>query len=79
MSRVVTAGMGAELRRSRWGDGDVNGVGFENALRVVEYTRGWLVEGHWIFWGGRLWLPRAETPSRTAQASGHDGLQDPRT
>jgi hypothetical protein len=50
---------GPVLRKSRWGDADVNGVGFQNCVRVVECTNGWLVRVRLI--GGRLWLPRAQT------------------
>jgi hypothetical protein len=50
---------GPVLRKSRWGDADVNGVGFQNCVRVVECTNGWLLQVRLI--GGRLWLPRAQT------------------
>jgi hypothetical protein len=50
---------GPVLRKSRWGDADVNGVGFQNCVRVVECTNGWEVRVRLI--GGRLWLPRAQT------------------
>ena len=50
---------GPVLRQSRWGDADVNGVGFQNCVRVVECTNGWLVRVRLI--GGRLWLARAQT------------------
>ena len=50
---------GPVLRNSRWGDADVNGVGFQNCVRVVECTNGWLVRVRLI--GGWLWLPRALT------------------
>jgi len=56
MSRVVLADTGR--RRSRWGDGVVNGVTFGNCLRVVEFGGGWVLEGRWALGGGRLWLPR---------------------
>jgi len=49
---------GPVLRQSRWGDADVNGVGFQNCVRVVECANGWLVQVRVI--GGRLWLSRAE-------------------
>lgn len=58
MSRVVLADTGPRLRRSRWGDGVVNGVTFGNCLRVVEFGGGWVLEGRWALGGGRLWLPR---------------------
>jgi hypothetical protein len=55
----VPADTGAVLRKSGWGDAKVNGVGFQNCVRVVECANGWLVQVRLI--GGRLWLPRAQT------------------
>jgi hypothetical protein len=55
----VAADTGPVLRKSRWGDATVNGVGFQDCVRVVECANGWLVQVRLI--GGRLWLPRAET------------------
>jgi hypothetical protein len=52
---------GPVLRTSRWGDADVNGVGFQECLRLVEYRDGWLIQAHWLMGGGQLWLPRAQT------------------
>ena len=68
MSRVIRADTGPELRRSRWGDGAVNGATFENCLRVVEFEGGWVVEERWLMGGGRLWLPRADTGASTRDA-----------
>jgi hypothetical protein len=47
---------GPVLRKSRWGDAQVNMMGFQNCVRVVECANGWLVQVRVI--GGRLWLPR---------------------
>ena len=55
----VPADTGAVLRKSGWGDANVNGVGFQNCVRVVECANGWLVQVRLI--GGRLWLPRVQT------------------
>jgi hypothetical protein len=55
----VPADTGPVLRKSRWGDADVNGVGFQDCVRVVECANGWLVQVRLI--GGRLWMPRAQT------------------
>jgi hypothetical protein len=55
----VPADTGPVLRKSRWGDANVNGVDFENCVRVVECANGWLVQVRLI--GGRLWMPRAQT------------------
>lgn len=70
MSRVVLAVTGPPLRRSRWGDGVVNGVRFGNCLRVVEFGGGWVLEGRRILGGGRLWLPRADTRVGPLQDAG---------
>jgi hypothetical protein len=50
---------GAVLRKSGWGDAKINGVGFQECVRVVECANGWLVQVRLI--GGRLWMPRAQT------------------
>src|SRR5262249_3982093 len=55
----IPADTGAVLRRSGWGDATINGVGFQNCVRVVECANGWLVQVRLI--GGRLWLPDAQT------------------
>jgi hypothetical protein len=55
----VAADTGPVLRTSRWGDAHINGVGFEECVRVVECASGWLVQVRLI--GGRLWMPRAQT------------------
>jgi hypothetical protein len=55
----VPADSGLVLHKSVWGDAKVNGVGFQNCVRVVECANGWLVQVRVI--GGRLWLSRAET------------------
>jgi hypothetical protein len=55
----IAADTGPVLRKSRWGDADVNGVGFQDCVRVVECANGWLVQVRLI--GGRLWLPRVQT------------------
>jgi hypothetical protein len=55
----VPADTGAVLRKSGWGDAKINGVGFQNCVRVVECANGWLVQVRLI--GGRLWLPQAQT------------------
>jgi hypothetical protein len=52
---------GPVLRTSWWGDADVNGLGFQNSVRVVECGNGWLVEAHWLFGGAQLWLTRDQT------------------
>jgi hypothetical protein len=59
LRRQVQADTGPVLRESRWGDAKVNGVGFENCVRVVECANGWLVQVRLI--GGRLWMPRSQT------------------
>ena len=55
----VPADTGPVLRKSRWGDATVNGVGFQECVRVVECANGWLVQVRLI--GGRLWMPRSQT------------------
>ncbi len=55
----VPADTGPVLRKSRWGDANINGVGFQDCVRVVECANGWLVQVRLI--GGRLWMPRAQT------------------
>src|SRR5207248_7722102 len=45
MTQAVPADAGPAVRRSGWGDGTVNGAGFENALRGVEFAGGWAGEG----------------------------------
>jgi len=55
----VVADTGSVLRRSRWGDAKINGVGFQECVRVVECANGWLVQVRLI--GGRLWMPQAQT------------------
>ena len=55
----VPADTGPVLRKSGWGDAKINGVGFQNCVRVVECANGWLVHVRVI--GGRLWLLRTET------------------
>jgi hypothetical protein len=55
----IPADTGPVLRKSGWGDAKINGVGFQNCVRVVECANGWLVHVRVI--GGRLWLLRAET------------------
>ena len=55
----IPADTGPVLRTSGWGDAKINGVGFQNCVRVVESANGWLVQVRVI--GGRLWLPRAQT------------------
>ena len=52
---------GPVLRQLRWGDANVNGVGFQECVRVVECRDGWLIQAHWLMGGGQLWLPRAQT------------------
>ena len=52
---------GPLLRNSPWGTGEVNGLGFLEAVRVTEFGNGWLVHAHWVFGGGQLWLPRDQT------------------
>jgi hypothetical protein len=55
----VPADTGLVLRKSKWGDANINGVGFQDCVRVVECANGWLVQVRVI--GGRLWMPRAQT------------------
>src|SRR5262245_3647506 len=55
----VPADTGPVLRKSRWGDANVNGVGFQECVQVVECANGWQVQIRLI--GGRLWLPRSQT------------------
>jgi hypothetical protein len=52
---------GPVLRKSRWGDANVNGMGFQECVRVVECRNGWLIQAHWLMGGGQLWLPRTQT------------------
>ncbi|MCI0742625.1 MAG: hypothetical protein L0Y72_26630 [Gemmataceae bacterium] len=52
---------GPVLRQSRWGEAKVNGMGFQECVRVVECRNGWLIQAHWLLGGGQLWLPRAQT------------------
>jgi hypothetical protein len=50
---------GPVVRWSRWGDANINGMGFQDCVRVAECGNGWVVQVRLI--GGRLWLPRAQT------------------
>jgi hypothetical protein len=69
----VPADTGPVLRKSRWGDANINGVGFQDCVRVVECANGWLVQVRLI--GGRLWMPRAQT--RVGQLEGVGQLTAP--
>jgi hypothetical protein len=70
----LDAETGSVLRASRWGHAEVNGVGFQDSIRVMECQDGWLIQAHWALGGGRLWLPHSETRvgelDRPAQWSG---------
>jgi hypothetical protein len=74
MARRRPADTGPVLRVSRWGDAEVNGVGCDSSVRVVECEKGWLIESHWLMGGGMLWLPRTATRvgelTETGQARG---------
>ena len=52
---------GPMLRESSWGDAEVNGMGFRDSVRLVEYRDGWLLQLHWLLGYGKIWLPRGET------------------
>jgi hypothetical protein len=69
----VPADTGPVLRKSKWGEAKVNGVGFQDCVRVVECANGWLVQVRLI--GGRLWLPRAQT--RVGELEGVGRLTGP--
>jgi hypothetical protein len=69
----VAADTGPVLRKSRWGDAAINGVGFQECVRVLECANGWLVHVRLI--GGQLWIPRAE--SRVGELEHVDQLAAP--
>src|SRR5262245_50523792 len=52
---------GPLMRASSWGDAEVNGMGFRDSVRLVEYRNGWLLQLHWLLGCGKIWLPRSET------------------
>ncbi len=45
---------------SKWGSGNINGVGFKGSLRVARYRHGYLLETMKLFGGGKLWLAKDE-------------------
>ena len=59
MHRELPGDPGPPLRASRWGSGMVNGVSFQNCLKVSEHAAGWQLRTMRLFGGGRLWLPHA--------------------
>jgi hypothetical protein len=60
MSRTLNVHTGPLVRESRWGSANVNGIGINNAVKVVEYSAGWVVQTMWILGGGKIWFPRGE-------------------
>jgi hypothetical protein len=77
LHRRLTVDTGPVLRSSRWGDADVNGVGFLESIRVVECRNGCLVRAHWVFGGGQLWLPRDQTRVGGLERGGWCGASRP--
>jgi len=63
---------GPVVRMSSWGDADVNGVGFRESVRIIEFDNGWLVQLHWLLGSGKLWLPRSRT--RVSPAGSSDNV-----
>lgn len=57
MTKVLDVETGALLATSRWGNGTINGVFFNNSLKVLSYEKGYELRVIWIFGGARLWLP----------------------
>lgn len=60
MSKDVDINVEAPIDTSEWGSGIVNGVSMKNALRVVCYSEGFLLETRKFLGGGKLWLPKSE-------------------
>jgi len=60
MTKSVVIDTDEPSRLSKWGSGEINGVGFKGSLRVARYQHGYLLETMKIFGGGKLWLAKDE-------------------
>lgn len=58
MVKGLSRDLGTPLRTSRWGSANVNGAGFRNCMKVIEYQHGFILRTMWVFGGGEAWLPR---------------------
>ncbi len=57
MTDTIPASAGPLLRKSSWGDAQVNGSSAKGCVRVEQYASGLAVRMHPIFGGGQVWLP----------------------
>jgi len=60
MTKTIEVDSGRRLSSSTWGSGNVNGVGFKGALKVIRCNNGYILETSTLFGGGKMWLAQNE-------------------